>query len=118
MKRKYPVSFFFLGVLQNFVRYFVIGLIGLVFLVIGVSGVHICKIIGTIVLVCYLLLCVAMQFFIRFTILKKSNNPEFDKFMNDAFGVNNHSENALSSHERIIKMIEDKIKSHNADLDN
>lgn len=117
MKRKYSVSFFLLGILQNLIRYFLIGLIGLIFLIIGVIGVPVCKIIGTIVLACYLLLSIIEQFVIRSASLKESDNPEFNQFMDAAFGVNNQDENALSSHEKIAKIVKDKIKSQDTDLD-
>ena len=117
MKRKYPLSYFFLGALQNLIRYFLIGLIGLVLLIIGLAGVHICQVIGAIVLTCYLLLCIIGQFFIRSACLKESNHPDFNQFMDGAFGHNNHDEDVFSPHERIIKMVEGKINSQDNDLD-
>lgn len=118
MKRKYPVSFFLLGILHNLIRYLLIGIIGLVLLVIGFFGVNICKIIGAIVIICYFLQCIIEQFFIRSTILKESDNPEFNNFMDNAFGNNDYDKNTFSSSEKIIKMVEDKIKSENIDSDN
>jgi hypothetical protein len=116
MKRKYPFTFFILGVFQNMIRYFLIGFIGFVILIIGVIGVPICKIVGLFVVTIYLLLCIIEQLFIRSISLKESNNQEFNQFMDAAFGVNN-DENALSAHERIIKVVEDKIKSQDKDTD-
>lgn len=114
MKRKYPVSYFILGVFQNFVRYFLIGLIGIVLLVIGFIGVHICKIVGTIVLLCYVLLCIIEQLFIRSASLKQSDNPEFNQIMDSLFGVENHDENNSS----FFEILEDKMKAQDDDKEN
>ena len=118
MERKYPVSFFFLGVFQNCIQYFFLGLIGLILLIIGVIGVHICKIIGVIVLVCYFSLCIIKQLFIRSASLKESDNTEYNKFMDGAFGENKHDENALCPHKKIINMVENVIKTRDKDFRN
>ena len=111
MKRKYPVSFFFFGVLGNLLRYIIIGLIGLALLIIGFFGVDACIIAGAIVLACYLLLCIIRQISIRSTCLKESGNPDFDELIDGAFGENSHEGSASSPHERIVQMVEEKIKS-------
>lgn len=116
MKRKYPLSFFLLGVLQNLIRYFLIGLIGFVFIIIGVIGVPICNIIGMMVLAGYLLLSIIEQLFIRSSILKESDNHEFNQFMDAAFGINNNDEKSHFPYERTVKIVEDKIKSQDTDL--
>lgn len=114
MKRKYPMSFFIMGILQNLVRYAFIGLIGALFLIIGTFGADICKTIGIIIFICYFLLCFIEQFIIRFVSLKESNNPEFNEFMDGAFGVSNQDEITLSARQKIINNMEEKIKSQSA----
>lgn len=118
MKRKYPLSFFILGVLQNLIRYFLIGLLGLVLFIIGVMGAPIYKKIGTVILVGYILFSIIPQIFIRSSILKDSDNHEFNEFMNAAFGINNDDddENPHLPHKRITKMVEDKINSQDRDI--
>ena len=113
MKRKYPFTFFILGVFENMIRYLFIGFIGLVLLIVGVIGVPVCKIVGLFVVTIYLLLSIIEQLFIRSISLKESNNQAFNQFMDAAFGVDN-DEDALSTHERIIKTVEDKIKRNPA----
>lgn len=103
MKRKYPLSFFLFGILQNLIRYLFIGFIGLVLLVVGFFGVHFCKIIGAIVIICYFLQCIIEQFLIRFAALKESDNAEFNNFMDNAFGNNDCDNNAFSSSEKSLK---------------
>lgn len=117
MNRKYPMSFFIIGLLQNLVKYAFIGLISAILLIIGFLGVDICKIIGTIILAVYFLLCVIEQIFIRSAIIKESDNPEFNKFMDQAFGFND-DDNAISTHQKIVKIVEDKIISQDSNLDN
>jgi hypothetical protein len=114
MKRKYPTSFFVIGIMQNLVKYVFISLIGALFLIIGFLGTDMCITIGIIILICYFLLCVIEQFIIRSAILKESNSPEFNEFMDGAFGVNNQDENTLSSHQKIINIVEEKIKSQSS----
>lgn len=114
MKRKYPMSFFVIGIMQNLVKYVLIGLIGALFLIIGFFGTDMCITIGIIVLICYFLLCVIEQFIIRSSILKESSSPEFNEFMDSVFGVNNQDENTLSSHQKIINIVEEKIKSQSS----
>jgi len=118
MKRRYSNYFFLHGVIQNLIRYLIIGITGLVLLIIGLVYIPICKIIGLIVLAIYLLLSVIEQFSIRSESLKESDNPEFNQFMDVAFGLNKQDENGLSSHERIIKIVEDNMKSKNTDFKN
>ena len=114
-EKKVPCFLFPFGVIQNLIRCFLIGLIGLVLLIIGAIWVPICKIIGITILACYILLSIIKQCFIRAASLKESDNPEFDQFMDAAFGVNNPDENASSTRERIMKIVEDKIKSQDTD---
>ena len=69
-----------------------------------------------IVLAGYLLLSIIEQLFIRSSILKESDNHEFNQLMDAAFGINNNDENSRFSHERIVKIVEDKINSQNTNL--
>lgn len=118
MERKYPVSFFVMGILLNLVKYIFIGLVGTIFLIIGFSGVNICKTIGIVILTGYLVLCVIEQLINRSTILKESNNSELNEFLDHAFGVNKQDETNLSPSQRIINIVEDKIKSQDKDENN
>lgn len=118
MNRKYPASIFFMGLLLNLAKYLLIGLIGVIFLIIGFFGVDICKIIGIIIIVVYLLLCLIEQIMIRSASLKESRNPEFNEFMNSAFGVNDQEDKNLSNIQRIKNIIEEKIKSQKDDENN
>lgn len=116
IKRKYPGSLFLLGVLQNGIRYFLIGLLGLVLFIIGSMAVPVCKTIGTIVLIGYGLLCVIEQFVIRHVCLKESDHPEFNTMMDDLLGVDENGENTLF-HKRIQEMAEE-TKPQDSDSEN
>ncbi len=117
MKRKYPMYFFIMGIIQNLVKYVFIGLIGVIFLIVGLFGPDICKTIGSIILTVYFLICVIEQFFIRSAILKESDNPEFNELMDETFGINNNDQNDLSAQQKIIKSVEERIKSQDENLD-
>lgn len=82
----------------------------------GVIGVPICKIIRMMVLAGYLLLSIIEQLFIRSSILKESDNNEFNQFMDAAFGINNNDGNPCFPNERIVKIVEDKISLQDTDL--
>jgi hypothetical protein len=114
MKRKYPMSIFIIGIIQNLVKYVFIGLVGVLFLIIGFFGNDIFITIGRIILICYFILCVMEQFIIRSASLKESSNPEFNEFMDAAFGIDNQDENNFSPHQKIINIVEEKIKSQNS----
>lgn len=115
MKRKYPITFFVLGVFLNLIRYFLICLIGLVIIIIGIISFPICKTIGLAIIAFYLLLSIIDQLFIRSASLNESDDQEFNQFMDAAFGVDD--DNALSAHERVMKVAEDKIKLQDNDMD-
>lgn len=111
MKRKYPLSFFIYGVFLNAIQNFIIALIGLIFIVIGLFGVYVCKVIGTVVLLSYLPYCIIKQIYIRHMSLKERDDPGFNEFMDKAFGVENNDEYGKSPEERIRNIVYEKIKS-------
>lgn len=113
MKRKYPILFFIMGLLQSMIRYFLIGLIGIVLWIFGLFGIEICKLFSVIVLAGYFLLCVAEQIIMRSVSLGDSDNPELNEFRDIAFGVKNKNENNKSAQERIVDHVNSIIKAQN-----
>jgi hypothetical protein len=113
MNRKYPILFFFMGLLQSMIRYFFIGLIGIVLWIIGLYGIEFCKVCSVIILAGYLLICVVEQIIFCFVSLQESENPELNEFLDIAFGANNKGENNKSAHQRIIDHVNSIIKDQN-----
>ncbi len=68
-----------------------------------------------VILVGYSLLCIIEQIAISIGSLKESSDPELNKFLDNAFGVQDQDEATRSSSQRIIDWVEEKIKSQNDD---
>ena len=99
MKRKYPAVYFFLGLIQNMIRYFWILLIALVLIIIGAINKNICLYIGLGVLAIYILVCFIEQMVIRSTALKQTGNPAYDEIMDVILGGSSEDvNNAINKH--------------------
>ncbi|WP_455716556.1 hypothetical protein, partial [Anaerosporobacter sp.] len=87
MKRKYPITLFLLGMISNAIRYFVIGLLGIVFVFIGLFAGKGCMIFGLVILMGYVVLCTIEQIKIRNATLNTSGNSEVDKLLDAILGA-------------------------------
>lgn len=87
-KRKYPVSFFILGVISNMIRKFYVAVLILILLIIGLvySNIFI-KISGWILFI-WIIFAFVEQILIRKIVLSKSENEEFNNIMDVIFGEN------------------------------
>jgi len=106
-----------MGLLQSMIRYLLIGLIGIVLWIFGLSGIEICKLFSVIVLAGYFLLCVVEQIIMRSVSLEDSDNPELNEFRDIAFGVKNKNENNKSAQQRIVDHVNSIIKAQNGKND-
>lgn len=87
MKRRYPISRFLIGILQNMIRYCFILLLAVIFFVIGAFHHPVCLYIGIAVVCIYFLICIIEQFIIRAVSLRPSNNQAFNNEMDKFFGI-------------------------------
>lgn len=87
-KRKYPLSFFFLGVIINMIRTFYVAVLILLLLVIGLVNNNIYIKISGGILCLWIIFAVVEQIQIRKTVLNKSKNEEFNHIMDVMFGEN------------------------------
>jgi hypothetical protein len=87
-KRRYPISFFFLGVIGNLLRTFYVG--GLIFLlwIIGLVSNSIFIKISSGILWIWIIFAVVEQIHIRKTCLSKSENENFNRMLDGIFDEN------------------------------
>lgn len=81
MKRKYPFSLFFWGVISNMLRYGLLCLLSIVLVVVGAFVHPVALYVGLGLFAGYILLCIIEQLYIRHICLKKSEDEEFNKLM-------------------------------------
>lgn len=106
MNRKYPLSFFLLGLAMNFfLHYFYLFLPGAILCFIGIWNLT-CLLIGLAVLGLDLLLSFIEQLQIRKASLSESDNLEYNEFMDACFGINSAG---------IKELLEEKITDYEND---
>ena len=103
MKRKYSLSMFLLGLLQTAIRYFLLLLIGIVFLIVGNFGIKVLKSMGLATILFYTILCFVEQLKIRSMSLKQSDNQEFNEIMDSILGIRSNNDEDPVSFEELIK---------------
>lgn len=81
MKRKYPFSLFFWGVITSMLRYGPLCLLSIVLVVVGAFVHPIALYVGLGLFAGYILLCIIEQLYIRHICLKKSEDEEFNRIM-------------------------------------
>lgn len=64
MKRKYPISFFLIGILLNFIKYGIVLAAALLFIIIGLMRGGFCKILGFSLLAVYFTVCIVSQLYV------------------------------------------------------
>ncbi len=87
MKRKYPISFFLIGILLNFIKYGIVLAAALLFIIIGLMRGGFCKILGFSLLAVYFTVCIVSQLYVMSVCRKESDSDDFNYFMNRVFGV-------------------------------
>lgn len=101
--RKYPLSLFIIGVVMNFfLRFFYLFILGTVLCIIGI-WVKTCQQIGIALLCVDLIFSIIEQFKIRKEVLTESENEEFNELMDAACGLD-----GLSG---VRKLVDEKIQS-------
>lgn len=99
MKRNYPWSMFFLGVLLNFIiRNFLLFAAGIVLCIMGI-WIPTCRYMGIAALILDLILSVIQQIEIRSAVLSESDNPEFNELMDSFYGVDEDAIKAAAEQE-------------------
>lgn len=81
MKRKYPFSLFFWGVIANMLRYGLMFVLSLILVVVGAFVNPIILYVGLGLFGGYILLCIIEQLYIRHICLKKSDDESLNKLM-------------------------------------
>ena len=103
MKRKYPAKLFWFFVATNFLmHYFYLSIPGIILCVAGI-WVRACLWIGLAVLLLDLILSIVEQLRIRKASLTRSDNPEFNAFMDAFYGP--------GGMEAVGKLLDEKIQS-------
>ena len=103
MKRKYPAKIFWFNALMNFLfHFFYLFISGAILCIIGI-WVKTCLIIGLIIIGLDLMLSIIEQLHIRKVALSTSDNPEFNRLMDQFYGTDDP--------DAIKKFIEEKISS-------
>lgn len=114
MKRKYPASLFFIGLLLNFIgRFFYLFIIAVFLTVIGI-WVKPCLAMGLIIFALDLILSLAEQIMIARTTLN-SDNPNFEQFQDAVLsgdwknGVNDYVRSRMSEQEKYESMTNEQL---------
>lgn len=103
MNRKYPFKMFLFGLLLNFfIRYFLLFLLGLILCIVGIWSEK-CLAIGLAMWLVDLVLSFVEQLRIRKAALSESDNPEFNEIMDAFYGADDpHS---------IVNWVEEKVNN-------
>ncbi len=110
--RKIPFAFFVLGVVQCLIRYFLIGVAGIICLIIGLITRGVAVQFGVILLLFWILFSILDEIWICRTIKRESNNAEVNEIFDRFFGEEELMKKVLDEGKDVSKDIVRDMKNY------
>lgn len=110
--RKIPIAFFIFGVIQCLIRFFVIGAIGLICLVVGLISQSIALEVGALLIIGWILIAVIDEVRVCHTIKTDSSNSEVNEIFDSMFGEDELMKKVLDEGKDVTKDIIKEMKNH------
>lgn len=110
--RKIPFAFFVLGVVQCLIRYFLIGVAGIICLIIGLITRGVAVQFGVILLLFWILFSILDEIRICRTIKRESNNAEVNEIFDRFFGEEELMKKVLDEGKDVSKDIVRNMKNY------
>lgn len=110
--RKIPAAFFVFGVIQCLIRFFWVGAIGLICLVVGLISRSIALEVGALLIIGWILIAVVDEVLVCHTIKTDSSNSEVNQIFDSMFGEDELMKKLLNEGKDITNDIVKEMKNY------